>query len=276
MSEGRVLVMGILNLTSDSFHAQTRTPDLTTALARARALVDEGADIVDVGGESTRPGAVPVAAADEAARVVPVVRTLAATFPGLVISVDTTKASVAGEALRAGATIVNDVSGGRLDPAMAGLVASQGAEVVLGHMRGTPATMQNAPRYDDAVAEVASELGAAVDAFVMAGVSRERIWVDPGFGFGKRLADNLALLADLGRFRGLGRGVVVGLSRKRFLGDLIRPGASSEPEERLAGSLAAAVIAAMKGASVVRTHDVRATREALAVVAAIAPCGAGA
>ena len=274
MSGGRVLVMGILNVTPDSFHAQSCTPDLSTALARARVLVDEGADILDVGGESTRPGAIPVDAAEEAGRVVPVIRALAADFPGLTISVDTCKARVASEALHVGAALVNDVSGGRLDPAMAELVGRTGARVVLGHMRGTPATMQDAPRYDDAVAEVASELGAAVDAFLRAGVPRERIWVDPGFGFGKRLADNVALLACLDRFRDLGAGVVVGLSRKRFIGDLMRPGGSSAPEERLAGSLAAAVIAATKGASVVRTHDVRATREALAVAAAIAACGA--
>jgi dihydropteroate synthase len=269
LPEGRAAVMGIVNVTPDSFFDGGRTATPDAAMAHARRLIAEGADLLDVGGESTRPGARPVAADEELARVLPVVTALRAETD-LPISIDTTKSAVAAAALAAGADIVNDVSAGRLDPAMLPLAARHGAVVVLMHMQGTPATMQEAPAYDDVVAEVAAFLAARARAAEAAGIAAERIWVDPGIGFGKRLEHNLELLAHLERLCALGYPVLVGVSRKSFLAAL-----TGEPvERRLAGSLAAAVSAAARGARIVRVHDVAATRGALAVATAVAAAGA--
>lgn len=256
--------MGIVNVTPDSFYGGGRAATLEGALALARRLIADGADLLDVGGESTRPGARPIAASEERARVVPVVAALRRET-AVPISIDTTKAEVAAAALAAGADMVNDVSAGRFDPAMLPLVAERGAAVVLMHMQGTPATMQEAPAYDDVVAEVAEFLAARAAAARAAGVAAARIWIDPGIGFGKRPEHNLALLAHLERLTAQGYPVLVGASRKAFLGTLT----GDAVEGRLAASLAAAVLAVSHGARVVRVHDVAATRRALAVADAV-------
>lgn len=267
-------MLGVLNATPDSFHAPSRAPRLEEALAAGRRLAAEGADLLDVGGESTRPGSEPVPAAVEIDRVCPAIERLAAEL-ALPLSVDTCKAAVARAAVAAGAALVNDVSGGLFDPAMAATVAELGVPVILGHLRGTPRTMHEAQTYDDVVAEVRDELGARVAAFVAAGVAAESILVDPGIGFSKRAADNLELLRRLGELEALGRPIVVGASRKRFLGEALRArGIASDPgrgatDERLEASLAAAVLAAAGGAVLVRVHDVAATRRALAAADAI-------
>ena len=264
----RTAVMGVLNVTPDSFADGGLRQEVDAALAWARTLIAEGADLIDVGGESTRPGAQPVSAEVEHARVVPVIAALRAET-NLPISVDTSKASVAAAALAAGADVVNDVSAGRGDPAMLALVATRGAGVVLMHMQGVPATMQEAPAYGDVGTEVASFLGERAAAACAAGVPAADVWIDPGIGFGKRLEHNLALLARLERLVGLGFPVVVGASRKGFLGAL----SGASVGDRLPASLAAAVLAAAHGARVVRVHDVGATRRALAVADALTRAG---
>lgn len=260
----RPIIMGVLNVTPDSFFDGGR--HLGDPVAHARRLVDEGAAIVDVGGESARPGAAPVDAADELARVLPVVEALARA--GLTISIDTRRSSVARACLAAGAHLVNDVTG-LGDPAMAGVVAAAGAALVLGHIQGTPGTMQQAPRYADVVGEVAGFLVERRQAALAAGVDPRAVLVDPGFGFGKTLAHNLALLAALPRLARVAP-VVVGLSRKSSLGALLggRP-----PEERLAAGLGGAVYCALRGASIIRTHDVRPTLDAVTVALAIQAAG---
>jgi dihydropteroate synthase len=257
--------MGILNVTPDSFYDGGRHPDADAAFAYARRLISEGADVIDVGGESSRPGSAAISADEEMTRVIPVVTALRRESD-VPISVDTTKSTVAAAALAAGADVVNDISAGRFDPAMLPLVAGRGATIVLMHMQGTPATMQTAPRYDDVVTEVAAFLRERIDAARAAGIAAERIWIDPGIGFGKTRAHNLALLANLDRLTGLGAPLLVGASRKRFL-SADRP---DTPDDRLAASLAAATLAAGAGAAIVRVHDVAATRRALAVADAVA------
>jgi dihydropteroate synthase len=256
--------MGILNVTPDSFYDGGRHADPEAALAHARRLLTEGADLIDVGGESSRPGAAPISADEECGRVIPVVAALRCETD-VPISIDTTKAAVAAQALTAGAAVVNDISAGRFDAAMLPLVAARGATIVLMHMQGTPATMQTAPSYDDVVAEVESFLRDRMTAAREAGIGADRIWIDPGIGFGKRREDNLALLASLGRLRRLGAPLLVGVSRKHFLaldGD-------AGPDDRLAASVAAATLAAAAGASIVRVHDVAATRRAVALADAL-------
>lgn len=253
----RPLVMGVVNVTPDSFSDGGAYFSSTDAVAHAHRLVAEGADVVDVGGESTRPGAAPVDAAEEARRVLPVVEALAA--DGVVVSVDTRRADLAHRALRAGAAIVNDVSAGRDDPAMFDVCAAEGAGIVCMHMRGTPRTMQDAPVYDDVVAEVVAFLRARADAAQAAGCPPEAIALDPGVGFGKTLAHNMALLAATGRVAALGHPVLVGASRKSMFGTLL----GLDLHERLEASVAAAVWAVSQGAAVVRVHDVAATRAAL-------------
>lgn len=257
----RLLVMGILNVTPDSFSDGGRFLDPDRAVAHARAMVAAGADIVDVGGESSRPGSLPVTAQEELRRVLPVIERL----PGMVLSVDTTKAAVAERALAAGARIVNDISALRDDPQMVAVVRQTGAGVILMHRQGTPATMQLQPHYEDVVREVVELLQARIAWAVAQGVSREQIAIDPGIGFGKTVAHNLALLAHLPRLCRLGCPVVVGASRKSFLGHVL----GREPHERLAGSVAAATWALAHGASVVRAHDVAETRDAARLVAAL-------
>ena len=255
--------MGILNVTPDSFSDGGRFEDVARALDHARAMLADGADIVDVGGESTRPGAAAVDEATEIARVLPVVEALAR--EGALVSVDTMKPAVMRAALAAGAAMVNDVRALQAPGALAAVAAS-GAAVCLMHMRGTPASMQQAPEYGDVVAEVRDFLAARAQACEDAGIARERIVVDPGFGFGKTRAHNLELLDRLGELATLGYPVLAGWSRKSTLGAITGRG----EEERLAASVAAAVLAVERGASIVRVHDVRETVDAVAVAQAVA------
>jgi dihydropteroate synthase len=256
-------LMGVVNVTPDSFSDGGLYLDPEAAIAHGRELVAAGAEILDVGGESTRPGADVVAEEEELRRVVPVVRGLRDL--GCQISVDTSKARVAEAALDAGAEIVNDVTALRGDPEMAALCAERGATVVLMHMLGDPRTMQDDPRYDDVVAEVKGFLAERLEAATAAGIAAERIWLDPGIGFGKTAAHNMELLRRLGELRDLGRPLVVGTSRKSFIGRVD----GSAADERLGGTIASSVIAAAEGAEVLRVHDVAEMRQALAVAAAI-------
>jgi dihydropteroate synthase len=258
----RPVVMGILNVTPDSFSDGGRFHEPAAALERARQLVEEGASIVDVGGESTRPGAKPVATDEELRRVLPVFERLAASLP-VPLSVDTRKPEVMRAALAAGASLVNDVSALAAPGALEAVAASDAA-VCLMHMQGEPGSMQAAPRYDDVVAEVRAFLRGRAAACARAGIGRERLVVDPGFGFGKTLEHNLALLAGLPELAADGLPVLAGLSRKRMIGALT----GRTEGERLAGSLAAAAVAAINGARIIRAHDVGATVDALAVLAA--------
>jgi dihydropteroate synthase len=256
------LIMGIVNVTPDSFSDGGRYFDAGLALDHARKLIDDGADILDIGGESSRPGSDAVSVDEELRRVVPVVRVLAGSC-GVPLSIDTTKPEVAGECLRLGARIVNDIAGLR-DPAMLRITARYNASAVIMHMRGTPKTMQSEPVYDDLIAEVKAFLAERVPAAKQAGV--RDIAIDPGIGFGKTAAHNFEILRRLDEFQSLGCPVLVGPSRKSFLGSLQ---GQQDAGERLEGSLAAAVIPVMKGAAVVRVHDVAACRRALQVADAV-------
>jgi dihydropteroate synthase len=263
--DGRALVMGIVNVTPDSFSDGGRFASTEAAVAHALDLVRQGADLLDVGGESSRPGAEPVPADEEMRRVLPVVRQLAAAT-SVPLSVDTTKAAVADACLAAGAHVINDITALLGDPDMARVAAARRAGVVLMHMRGTPRTMQLDPRYDDVVAEVVRFLDERLRAATAAGIEAGRVVLDPGIGFGKTTEHNLKLLAHLGELRALGRPVLLGVSRKNCLGKVLGRGVG----ERLAGSLAAACHAVTRGtAQIVRAHDVRETREAVALLAAI-------
>ncbi len=265
-------LMGIVNVTPDSFSDGGLFQERTAAIEHGRRLVAEGAAIIDVGGESTRPGAEPVAAEVEAARVEPVVRGLAEARTGAQLSVDTSKVAVAEVALRAGATMVNDVTAFRADPQLAGLVADHGADCCLMHMRGQPRTMQVDPRYDDVVDDVRAFLEERLRFAVGEGVDEGRVLLDPGIGFGKTVEHNLALLGRLEELLALGRPLLVGTSRKGFLGLIAaaRPGHGEARGvlERLPGTLATNVLALERGASVFRVHDVSASRDALLVAAA--------
>ncbi|MBI2539497.1 MAG: dihydropteroate synthase [Deltaproteobacteria bacterium] len=260
----RTALMGVVNVTPDSFSDGGRYFEPAQAISHGLKLVEEGADIIDVGGESTRPGARPVSGREEVERVIPVIRGLRRELSAP-ISVDTYKADVAKAALDAGADMVNDISALRFDPAMAPLIAAEKVPVVLMHMRGTPRTMQRRPHYRDVVEEVREFLRDRIRFAVQAGVDLERIIVDPGIGFGKELEHNLALLRALPALADLGRPVLVGPSRKTFIGKILDVG----PEERLEGSLAAAVAAVLGGASVIRTHDVKEARRAIRVADAM-------
>ncbi len=264
--------MGVVNATPDSFHPASRAASPDAAIGRGLALLAEGADLLDVGGESTRPGAEAVPADEEHARVVPVVSGLIAAGCTAPISIDTYKASVARAAVGAGARLVNDVSGGLLDRDMPATVAALGVAVIVGHLRGTPRTMTAHAAYDDVVAEVRAELAARIDAFRAAGVAEEALLVDPGIGFAKDAAANRTLLRRLDEIARDGAPLVIGVSRKRFIGEAMRAAGldgADDPAQRLEGSLAAAVLAAARGARIVRTHDVEATRRALAIADAI-------
>ena len=267
----RPRVMGIVNVTPDSFSDGGRFLDHAAALAHARRLIADGADILDIGGESTRPGATPVPTDEEIARVVPLIAAIRAESD-VTLSVDTMKPAVARAAVAAGATLWNDVAALRFAPNTSEMAAPEVAaelacEVVLMHMLGQPGTMQDAPRYDDVVAEVEAFLLARALTAMAAGVAREKIWLDPGIGFGKTPAHNVALLAALPRFVALGYPVLLGASRKRFIAALDPLGAAAG--ERLGGSLAACLHGASAGVAAVRVHDVRETAQALAVWGAI-------
>ncbi len=264
LSLARPLVMGIVNVTPDSFSDGGDFAETDAAIRHGLKLVDEGADIVDVGGESTRPGSLPVSVEDEWRRVGAVIGALAR--QGALVSVDTRHAEIMRRALAEGARIVNDVTALTGEAESLGVVAGSQAGVVLMHMQGEPATMQKDPHYDDVVADVETYLGARVAACRAAGISPERIAVDPGIGFGKTLEHNLRLLANCGQLRKLGVAVLIGASRKSLIGRLA---GGATAKDRLGGSLAAALAAAVRGADIVRVHDVAATRQALAVWRAI-------
>lgn len=254
--------MGIVNVTPDSFSDGGLYLDPSAAIAHGVGLAAEGADVLDVGGESTRPGAAEVGAEEEAARVLPVIEALAGS--GRRVSVDTSKADVAERALAAGADIVNDVTA-LSDPRMAAVCAEAGCDVVLMHMLGTPRTMQDDPTYDDVVTNVRDYLGKRLAVAVEAGIAEGRIWLDPGIGFGKTPAHNLELIDRLGELRDLGRPVVLGASRKAFLGKIT----GRDVENRVSASLAAAVLGVARGADMLRVHDVAATRDAVAVAESV-------
>ena len=255
--------MGIVNVTPDSFSDGGLFLDAEAAVAHGRQLAEQGADVVDVGGESTRPGADAVPADQELARTEPVVAGLASA--GIPVSIDTSKAAVAEGALAAGAAMVNDVTALRGDFDLAGLCADRDCEVVLMHMLGTPRTMQDAPTYDDVVDDIRAFLAERVAAAVGAGIAEERIWVDPGIGFGKTVEHNLELLRRLDELHDLGRPVVVGTSRKSFIGKLT----GREVTERLGGTIASNVLALRAGADMLRVHDVQEVADAAKVAAAI-------
>lgn len=256
-------VMGILNVTPDSFSDGGRHVDLDAALAAARRMLDDGATIIDVGGESTRPGADPVDEAEELARVIPVIERLVGET-GCVISIDTMKPAVMRAACRAGAAMINDVNALRADGALEA-AASGGAAVCLMHMQGTPRTMQQAPTYGDVVTDVRRFLEQRLRDCIEAGIPVDRLLIDPGFGFGKALEHNLALLARLADFRTMGRPLLVGMSRKGMLGQLT----GRAVDQRLAAGVAAATVAVLHGANIIRTHDVAATVDAVRVASAI-------
>jgi dihydropteroate synthase len=268
----RCLVMGVVNVTPDSFSDGGLWLDPDDAIRQGLALVADGADLVDVGGESTRPGAGRIDVAEELRRVLPVVSGLA--DAGVVVSIDTMRAEVADEALAAGAVIVNDVSGGLADPAMTGLAADARVPFVAMHWRGASDRMEQLAVYDDVVAEVRDELAGRVEALVAAGVDEDRIVLDPGFGFAKRVEHGWALLAHLDALAGLGRPLLIGTSRKRFLAQAVAapedPDEGASPQERDAATAATSALAAAAGAWAVRVHEARGSADAVRVAAAIA------
>ena len=254
--------MGVVNVTPDSFSDGGRYLDANAAVGHGRELLGEGADVLDVGGESTRPGAQPVGEAEELRRVEPVVAGLAS---AATVSIDTSKAAVAAAAIERGATIVNDVTALRGDPEMTALCAERRVGVVLMHMPGNPRTMQEDPRYDDVVDDVKAFLAERVEHAVGAGIEEDGIWLDPGIGFGKTLEHNLELLRRLAELRELGRPLVIGTSRKSFIGMID----GSEVDDRIGGTIASSVLAAAEGADVLRVHDVAETAQALQVFSSI-------
>jgi dihydropteroate synthase len=260
----KTAVMGIVNVSPDSFYDGGKHVSVAGAVEHGLKLAGEGADLLDVGGESTRPGAEPLSADEEQRRVLPVIEALASRCD-LPVSVDTYKAEVARRALEAGALMVNDISGLRFDPEMAGVVAAAGAGLVVMHMRGEPRTMQKDPSYDNLMAEIISQLHHSLRTAEEGGLSREQVIVDPGIGFGKTLDHNLHLVRHLSELRILGRPILVGPSRKSFLGAV----GGLPPEERLEGTLAAVSLAVSMGAHVVRVHDVRSVKRAVQVADAV-------
>ena len=263
MAVADVKLMGVVNVTPDSFSDGGLYLDPEAAILHGKELAEAGAAILDIGGESTRPGAAPVAADEEMRRVVPVVAALAGVAEA--ISVDTSKATVAEAALDAGASIVNDVTALRGDPEMAALVADRGVGLVLMHMAGDPRTMQVNPEYGDVVAEVRDFLAARMAVAVAAGVDESRIWLDPGIGFGKTVAHNLELLRGIPELTTLGRPILLGTSRKSFIGRTD----GSETDDRLGGTIATSILAATAGAQVIRVHDVREMSQAMKMVSAV-------
>ncbi len=257
---GKPLVMGILNVTPDSFFDGGKHAGADAAIAHGRAMHAAGADIIDIGGESTRPGAAPVTVDEELGRVMPVVAALA--NDGVPVSIDTRRAPVMAEAIATGARVVNDVTALRGDCDSLAIVAASGASVILMHMQGAPETMQSAPRYDDVVLDVYDALVARVAACEAAGIARSRICIDPGIGFGKTAAHSLELISSLAMFHGLGCAVAIGVSRKSFIDALVGPVA---PEDRLPGSLAAMLVALGQGVQIVRVHDVGDTVQAISL-----------
>lgn len=267
LNQDKPMLMGILNVTPDSFSDGGRYLEVSAALAQGLKLAEEGAEIIDVGGESTRPGAESVAAEEQIRRVIPVIEALAAALPeDRFISIDTTLAKVAEAAVQAGATLINDVSAGRDDPQMFQLAARYRLPIVLMHMQGTPKTMQDSPAYQDVVSEVLQFLQARAEAAQRAGVAQEQILIDPGIGFGKRKSDNLKLLAHIDQFVATGWPVLLGTSRKRFMGQVLEV---TDPTELISATVATTALGVMAGVKVFRVHDVRENRQALEVAWAI-------
>lgn len=263
--------MGILNVTPDSFSDGGRFQGVEQAMRHALKMVEDGADIIDVGGESTRPGSEPVCVADQIARVVPVIATLRRQLPeDSLISIDTTRAEVAAAALDAGADWINDVSAGRDDPAMFSLAAARGTAIILMHMQGTPKTMQDNPSYHAVVPEVLQFLLERAEVALAAGIVKKNIILDPGIGFGKRKNDNLLLMANLGRFVDTGHAVLLGASRKRFMGAICQ---EARPQQLVAATVATTALGVMAGVRIFRVHDVKENRQAADVAYAIRLAG---
>ena len=261
----RTLIMGVLNVTPDSFYDGGRYGNLRKAVERALEMGEEGADIIDIGGESSRPGANRVEEKEELERVIPVIKKLSSRIR-VPVSIDTYKSGVAKKAIDAGASIVNDISALRMDEKMAKVIESSGVPVCLMHMQGTPRNMQRNPRYKDVVSEIFAFLRERIDFCEQAGIDIEKTIVDPGIGFGKTVLHNLEILKKLDQFKSLGRPIIIGVSRKSLIGKVLQ----LEPEERLEGSLASAIWCMTKGASILRVHDVRETKRAIKMVEAIA------
>ena len=262
--EEKVVVMGVLNLTPDSFYDGGRYTREAQALRRVEEMIREGADIIDVGGESVRPGAEPISLDEELSRVIPVIEKVRGLFP-ITISIDTYKAEVARQAIEKGAEMVNDISGLRFDPDLRKIVAGYGVPLILMHIKGTPKNMQDNPRYHSLMEEIISYLRKSIKLAEESGVDPARIIVDPGIGFGKTTAHNLEILRRLEELKSLGKPILVGLSRKSFIGNVL----GLPQEERLEGGLAATSMAVSGGARIVRTHDVKSTRRAVDMVQAI-------
>lgn len=262
--------MGILNVTPDSFSDGGRYDSIDAVLRQVEHMLAEGVDIIDVGGESTRPGSDPVTATEQIRRVTPAITEIHARFPKLPISIDTTLAAVAEAALQAGACLINDVSAGMDDVDMLPLAARRACPIILMHRLGTPKTMQDNPHYDDAVSEITRALQQRIDAALAAGVKPEHIAIDPGIGFGKRKQDNLALLAHLESFVDMGYPVLLGTSRKRFMGSICNV---SEPQELITATAVTTALGVMAGVTMFRVHDVKANRQAADVAWAIKQAG---
>ncbi len=258
------LVMGIINLSPDSFYGESRCNTLDQALSTAERMFEEGADILDIGAESSRPGSVPISVQEELDRLLPVLIKLAE-VSNIPISVDTYKSMVAHEVLQAGASIINDITGLQRSEEMAQIISRLDAGVILMHMQGSPETMQDRPEYKDVVTEVCDHLQRSIAIAVSAGISPEKIAIDPGIGFGKTDAHNLLILKNLNRLQELSKPVLLGVSRKSLIGNIL----NAPVEERLEGSLSATVYGLTQGVSIIRTHDVRATRRAVKVAEAI-------
>lgn len=253
----RTMIMGILNLTTDSFYEESRIASEKHLLDRAQKMIEEGVDILDVGAESTRPGAESLPLEVERERVIPAVKSLKKTFPDTVISVDTYKSEIAKEAAFEGAHIINDISGMTYDPLMARAIAGSGAAVVINHVRGTPADMQTCPLYEDILGEITDHLRERIETGEMSGISRQKMIIDPGIGFGKTMDHNLLILKNLPTFRTLGLPILIGHSRKSFLGSISGGGG---PEDRLEGTLAVSALCAWENVQILRVHDVRENR----------------
>jgi dihydropteroate synthase len=262
--DSRTLVMGVLNVTPDSFYDGGRYHRFHDAVAQALRMAEDGADIIDVGGESTRPYSDPLSLDEELKRVIPVIETLSKELE-IPISIDTYKSEVAVRALEAGAAIVNDISAMRFDPAIGKVVAAAGVPIVLMHMKGTPQNMQSNPTYKDLLGEITGFLQEAADQALSMGIQRELIIIDPGIGFGKSFDDNLVILRDLWRFSSLGHPILVGTSNKSFIGHVL----GAPVESRDTGTMATIAVAVMNGAHIVRAHNVRAAKETVAIIDAI-------
>jgi len=263
---GRPLIMGILNLTNDSFFPQSRIPDMTSLIERARKMIDDGADILDIGAESTRPGADPVPLEEEERRLLPALKALRKEFPDVVISVDTYKSAIAEAALELGADIINDISGLSFDPDMAKVVARFGVPVIIMHIKGTPKDMQRDPRYEDVIGEIKDFLKEKIEYAVSCGVNPEQIVIDPGLGFGKGHDHNLQILKHVQEFRSLGKPILIGHSRKGTISKIL---GCKGPEEALYGTLAISAYCAMNKIEIIRVHDVLENRHVVEMIDAI-------